>query len=335
MTVRKPILIVAGSKTPNLVNVWGDTLTKVTIHDEEGLESDECVLTFRVKPPFPAMPPKGTRYVVSVGWASDAMAKTGVYTVQRRALRGDPEGGHEMEVTCRSAALDGKARAIDSAHYDDKTFGEIVSAVAGTMGLSAVVAPALRDLKIPYRVRLQQGALDFLSDLADEHGGAVKVADDKVVVVERGSGKSASGAALPTLMFRYSPSYEFEFELEPRGEVDETEGEWWDDTKGKWVREKAKTGKEGGRLRRPHPYASKDEAKRGSKAAAKERKRQTSSGHVQGPGDPAAVAGCPAKVSGFGPDADAEDWIAKTIEHEIDPGSGWITTYELEVKGEK
>jgi phage protein D len=335
MTVRKPILIVSGAKTANLVAVWGDALAKVTIRDEEGSESDECVLTFRVRPPFPAMPPKGTKYVVSVGWETSGMAKTGVYTVQRRSIRGDPESGHEMVVTCRSADLDGKARAIDSAHYDDKTFGEIVSAVAGAMGLSAVVAPKLRDLKIPYRVRLQQGGLDFLTDLADEHGGAVKVADGKIVVVERGSGKSASGASLPILNLFYSPSYEFEFDLEPRAEVDETEGEWWDDAKGKWVQEKSKTGKSGGRLRLPHPYASKDEAKRGAKAAAKERQRQTGSGRVQGPGDPAAVAGCPAKCSGYGPDADAQPWIAKAIEHDIDPGTGWITNYELEVKGEE
>ncbi len=334
MTIRKPIVIVKGPKTANLIDVWGDTLTKIKLHDATAHDSDTCTLTFRVSPPFPALPPKGTRYEVSVGWAASAMAKAGVYTVQHSAFSGDPESGHEITVECRAADLLDKVKTVDSGHWDDKTLGEIVDDVARTMGKTALINPELRSIKIPYRARLDQEAGDFLSDLADDFGGAYKVAGDKVIMTVRGSGQSASGAALPTITVTYSPSYEFHFEFEPRGDYAESVAGWYDDETGTWVDESDQgTGK--GRLASPHRRPSKAEAKHAAKAKRGERHRQSATGSVQGPGDPAAVAGCPVIAKGYGPDADGTAWVSASIDHDIDPGNGWIMTIDLETKEKK
>lgn len=334
-TVRKPVVVVMGPKTANLIDVWGDALTSIHIEDGTGKNSDKATFTFRVAAPYPAMPPKGTRYVVSLGWSETSRAKTGVYTVQRAGLGGDPESGTAMKVECRAADLADTVKTSDSGHWDDKTLGEIVDDVAGRMGASAVVDPALRSIKIGYRARIDQEAGDFLSDLVEDFGGAVKFADGKVVVLARGSGRSASGATLPTITITHDPAYEFNFEFEPRGDDAESIGGWWDDETGTW-REESDQGDGKGRLARPHGWPSEAEAKHGARAARQERKRQSATGSVQGPGDPAAVAGCPVVCKGFGPDADATAWVAKGISHEIDPGaSGWIMTIELETKTEK
>lgn len=331
MTVRRPIVVVRGPKTADLVAVWGDTLLGVKIHDATAHDSDTCTLTFAVQPPFPAMPPKGTRYAVSVGWSATAMAKTGVYTVQRSSLSGDPESGHELVVECRAADLSDKAKAGDSGHWDDKTLGEIVDDVAGKMGLKAKVDPALRAIKIPYRARLDQEATDFLSDLADDFGGAFKIAGEHVVMTQRGSGKSASGAELPTITAVYAPSYGFGFDFEPRGDDAEAVGAWWDEETGSW-RTETDEGKGKGRQARPHPWPSKKEAKVGAKAKRAERQRQSATGHVELVGDPNAVAGCPVVCKGYGPDADGTAWVSESIDHDIKPGAGWLMTVNLETK---
>ncbi len=331
MTVRRPIVRVKGPKTADLVAVWGDTLLSVKLHDATAHDGDTCTLVFAVRPPFPALPPKGTRYVVSVGWATVAMAKVGVYTVQRSVLGADPEGGHTLSVECRAADLSDKAKTVDSGHWDDKTLGEIVDDVAGKMGLMAKVDPALRAIKIPYRARLDQEAADFLSDLADDFGGAFKIAGDHVVMTRRGAGTSASGATLPTIAVDYASCYGFSFEFEPRGEEAESAGAWWDEEQGHW-REETDKGKGKGRLARPHPWPSKGEAKKGAKAKRRERQRQSATGHVEVVGDASAVAGCPVAVAGFGPDADGTAWVAEAIDHDIDPNGGWIMTINLETK---
>ena len=331
MTIRKPIVVVQGPKTANLLAVWGDTLTSIKIHDATAHDSDTCTLTFAVSSPFPPLPPKGTRYVVSVGWAADALAMTGLYTVQRSSIAGDPESGHTITVECRAADLSDKAKTVDSGHWDDKTLGEIVDDVAGKMGLSARVAPSLRSIRIPYRARIDQEAADFLSDLADDFGGAFKIAGEHVVMTERGSGQSASGAELPTIEMHYDTAYGFSFDFEPRGDDAEAVGSWWDEETGTW-RDESDEGTGKGRLARPHPWPSKDEAKRGAKAKRRARKRQSATGSIEGPGDPAAVAGCPIRAIGFGPDADGTPWIAASVEHDIQPAHGWLMTIDLETK---
>ncbi len=332
MAIRTPIVMVQGPRTANLLSVWGDTLTSVRIRDAVGHESDTCTLTFRVAPPFPAMPPKGTRYAVQIGWAQDAMALAGIYTVQRTGLRGDPEGGHAMSVECRAADLIDTAKSVDSGHWDNATLGAIVSDVAKGLGLQATVDPALKALSIPYRARVQQEALDFLSDLADDFGGAIKVAGGKLMMTERGAGRTASGGPLPTLTIAYDPAYDFAFDFEPRGAYRTSQGRWYDEATGTWQDEDDESEGGKGRLARPHPWPSKAEARHGARAAARERGRQSATGHVTVAGDPAAVAGCPVQVIGFGPDADGTAWCAESVEHHIEPGAGWITTLTLETK---
>lgn len=331
MTLRKPIIIVQGPRTANLLSVWGDTLVGIQIHDATANDSDSCTLTFRVAPPFPALPPQGTRYVVKVGWSADALGMTGIYTVQRVTLEGDPESGHLMRVVCRAADLADGAKSADSKHWDDKTLGEIVDDVAGSMGRPAVVDPDLRSIKIPYRARLNQSPGDFLSDLADDFGGAFKDAGDKVVMTQRGSGRSATGQPLPTITFAYERTYDFSFDFEPRGADEEAGLMWWNPDKGRWETERDE-GAGKGRLLPPRPRPSKDEARRGAAAARKEHQRQSASGSVSGPGNPLAVAGCPVTVTGFGPDADGTEWIAESIDHDIDPAGGWIMTVNLETR---
>lgn len=332
MAVRKPVVVVQGPKTANLLDVWGDTLTSIRLHDAVGYQSDSCTLTFSVSPPFPALPPKGTTYTVSVGWSFDALAKVGVYTVQNAALTGDPDSGVEMTVECRAADLAALGKSFDSRHWDNKTVGEIVADVAKSLGMTALVAPVLRSIKIPYVARLEQEAFDFLSDVGDAVGGAIKAAGGRISMTERGSGKSASGLVLPTIRFSYDAAYGFDFRFEPRGAYETSEGRWYDEAKGEWVEEKA-TERGKGRLAKPHPAPSREEAKKGASALGDERGRQSATGEVEGPGDPAAVAGCPVEVAGFGPDADGTEWIAESIEHDIVPDGGWTMRVSLETKG--
>lgn len=329
--VRRPIVIVQGPQTSDLVSVWGASLIGVSIHDATAHDSDTCRLIFAISAPFPDLPPKGTRYVVSVGWSSTTMAKTGVYTVQRCSIDGDPESGSTLTIECRAADLSDKAKAVDSGHWDDTTLGAIVDDVAGKMGLSAVVDPDLRSIAVAYRTRLDEPAVAFLTDLADDFGGAIKIAGGKVVVTKRGSGRSASGATLPTLTFTHGPEYHFNFEFEPRGDDAESVGAWWDEETGSW-RDETDEGSGKGRFATAHPWPSKSEAKHGAKAKRGEHKRKSATGSVEGPGDPAAVAGCPVVVTGYGPDADGTAWIAESIDHEIKPDGGWLMTATLETK---
>ena len=84
-----------------------------------------------------------------------------------------------------------------------------------------MVAPALENIEIPYRLRWRQSPLDFATDLADEIGGILKPKAGKLVVMERGAGQSASGRTLPPILMRHDPSFEYEVEIEDGSRLDQ------------------------------------------------------------------------------------------------------------------
>ena len=334
MSVRRPIVTVVGPSGRDLVPFWGTTLLGVTITDQAGYESDEAVLRFTAPPFVP--PAKGTRYTVSAGWARDALAMTGTYTVSRVRFVGDPEQGEMMEVVCRAADFLDKMKASGSKHYDPKngfgTAGKIFRALAAEAGVPAVIASEIDAIEIPYRLRWNQSLLDFATDLADEVGAIVKPQAGKFVVLARGDGKSGSGKALPQITIQHDPSYAWSVDIEERSSVERTEMAWFDAKAGRMKNEKAETGRKGGRSAGMHPQPSKAEARKGASARAQELSRFTGTASFEGPGRPEAVAGAPLKCSGFGETIDGIEWEAAGITHEIEPEGGWITTIEAQTK---
>jgi hypothetical protein len=334
MSVRKPVVMVIGPGGRDLVPFWGTSLLGVTITDQAGYESDEAVLRFSAPPYEP--PAKGTLYTVRVGWSRDALAMTGRYSVSRVGFSGDPDAGEIMTVTCRAADFVERMKATGSRHYDEKngfgTAGQIFRALAAEAGVPAAVAAEIDGIEIPYRLRWNQTAIDFASDLADEIGAIVKPQAGRLVILARGSGASASGKELPEILVRHDPSYSWEVDLEERSSVERTETAWFDPKTGRTRSERAATGRTGGPSAGMHPQASRGDARKAAAARAQELSRYTGTGSFEGPGRPEAVAGAPVTVTGFGQTIDAIAWEASGVTHEIEPEGGWITTIEVQTK---
>ena len=336
-TVRTPVLRITGPSGGNLVASLGDAFLGVTITDQDGYESDECTIRVAAAAPFPAPPARGTPYTVWVGYADGAMAMTGFYAFQRASFIGDPESGEEMHLVCRAADFIDADKTVDSRHYDAETghgrAGAIFQELATEMGVSAVIAPEIAAIAVPYRLRWRQSAIDFATELGDDIGAAVKPQAGRLVIRARGSGASGSGLGLPTLTIPHDPSYGHEVSLEPREEYQEIETPWFDPALGRMLSEALKTAFTASRLSFPHPFPTQGEAKRGAAAIAQEMARMTGTGSFEMAGTSLAVAGAPATCSGFGPAIDSIPWQIASVEHTIDPGdAGWITTVEVQTQ---
>lgn len=334
MTVRRPILSVTGASGSNLVPMWGADLLGVTITDQEGYESDEAVLRFKA-PPFDP-PPKGSVYTIRAGWAGSGLAMFGIYTVSRTGFGGDPESGETMEVYCRAADFLDKMKQTGSGHFDIEngfgTAGKIFGALAKEAGVPAVVAPSIDGIEIPYRLRWNQSALDFATDLADEIGAVVKPQAGKLVVRERGKGKSASGKDLPTIKIQRDPLYAWDVDIEERTAHQTAQTAWFDPKTGRLKTEVANALKRGGPRTALHISPSETEARKSAAALAQSLSRWTGTGSFEMPGEPLALAGAPVTVSGFGATIDAMKWESSAVTHDITPDIGWITTVEVETK---
>ncbi|MGX1100272.1 phage late control D family protein [Amorphus sp. MBR-141] len=332
--IRKPVLKVYGASGNDLVPQWGRTLLGVSITDSAGYESDEAVIRFSGGLENP--PPKGAPYVIHVGW-NDGAPMIGRYTVSRFGGGGDPDSGEEMFIVCRAADFVDKMKRTRSKHYDAAgglgTAGAIFRALAAEAGVPAAIAPELDQIEIPYRLRWNQTALDFGTDLADDIGAVMKPQAGRLVVLKRGAGKAASEAALPPIRVTRGPSFGWDCDIEERRAVKTTEGGWFDPATGKLVQAPFETGRGAGLALPMHPFASRGEAELGARALAQELGRYSGTASFEAPGDPAAVAGAPVEPSGYGPVVDAIAWEASTVMHDVDPaGDGWSMTIECQTR---
>ncbi|SCM75457.1 putative phage late control D protein [uncultured Pleomorphomonas sp.] len=333
MTLRRPIIQVEGPSGRDLVPLWGPALTSVHITDARGYESDQLVLTFADAPPSWSAPPRGTHYKVYLGWEGETPQLYGVYTSQRNRYRGSPDEGCGFEVVCRAADMVDKLKTAGTGHYDGKTVGEIVGDIAREMGVEAAVAADIADRIVPYRLRWYQGAGDFLTRLGDDIGAVIKPQAGKLVALKRGSGQSAGGKDLPAITFTYDPLYEFEADVEPRGQYAKVRGGWIDPKTGS-RKTKVTEGSGAGTAELVHPFASEDDLDTALAAAKDQQEQQAETATFSGPGDARAIAEAPVKATGFGADIDGKDWIAETVDMDIVPDGGWTMTVQCTVKGQ-
>ncbi|WP_205756236.1 hypothetical protein [Labrenzia sp. 011] len=333
--IARPYVIVSGPTSANLVPFWGSDLLSVSITDQAGYESDEAVLTFKA-PPF-SPPPKGTRYSIKAGFLPGPAADFGSFTVSRTAFGGSAEDGETMEVHCRAADFIDKMKASGSKHYDPEngfgTAGKIFESLAAEAGVSALVSPAIASIEIPYRLRLNQSLLDFATELADEIGAVVKPQAGKLVVLERGKAQSGSGKDLQPILIDRRRVYGWDVDIEERPAHEKTETSWYDPQKGRVGRENQSFGEKGGPFSALHLTPSQAEAKKTAATMATALTRWSGTGSFEMRGNPAAVAGAPVTLTGFGAAIGAVQWVAGSVSHTIDPeGGGWVTTVEVETR---
>ena len=138
--MKTPIVRITGQSGTDLIPKWKSLLESVTYTDNEGGEADELEITFVVAPPFPAPPPKGTRYVLEYGWAKERLRNAGVFTYQNSGLNKSAGDAWTMTITARSADFVEADKSADLEHYENTTAGKIFEKLAAEAGKSAAVS---------------------------------------------------------------------------------------------------------------------------------------------------------------------------------------------------
>lgn len=338
MSWRKPTLIInnAGGKNilPGLSGLW----LSCKVSEQAGEESDTAEIVCVGPPSKFGLPSWGDEFAILGGWADEGPVMQGRFTVQKIIPAGDPVDGDRITIQLRAADYVDKLKGHASKHYDDTTYGEIIRDIAKQAGLKAEVDDAVAKIKVPYRLRWNQSHIDFATELSDEVGAICKPAGGRLIAVERGSGKSATGKDLTPIEIRRTEGFGYEIEIEPRPEVGEIAASWHDGKAGKRKVKKHKTGRKGPLHALPHPFRSEDEAARAAEAEAYEMGNDTGSGFFESPGLPHAHAEARVNVSGYGWPIDGS-WKAEGVEKFWDADGGFVTTVHVKAgdddKGKK
>ncbi len=311
-------------------------LIKATLRDEAGQSSDTCTIDLDDRNNEIEAPAKDDVMSVEIGWRETGLTLFGEFKVQSTAMKGSVSAGETMTIQAKGTDLKNKLKGEGNESFSNKTFGDIVKASAKRAGLTPEIDAELAAIQYAYKARTGQSEIDFLTRLADEAGGTLKVSAKKLAVVKRGGGKSASGKALAPILINRRDCAEWEFTPDGRPQYGRVVAPWTDNKDGKRKIETAETGLKGPDhvLRESEP--TKPRAKKKAEAEAQRLNRGTGAGEMKLYGRPEAQAEADVICSGFRPEINGT-WRCKAVEHEFTQGAGFITKIEVSAteKGKK
>lgn len=328
-----PVIEVTIDGNP-VASAFFTVLVEARHRDNEGQEADTLDLTFDDRENQIPLPRKGAEIGFKIGYKEIGVFDKGTFKVEKASIRGSVQQGEFIIVSAKAADLRKDVKAEGTKAYENKKLEEIVKDEAEAMALKAVTDAELGKIDFDYRLKHDQSGMDFLTALADEVGAIVKPAGGKLVFQKRGSGKSAGGQTLETILILRSDCSEWEIEPDGRMQYGRVEASWTDPKTGKRKTHKHDTGLQGPPFVIREGFQDEKSAKKAAEAEGGRLNRQTGSGSFTIYGRPGAQAGAPVTLEGFRSGAQGE-WRATSIENVFRPGPSGLYETIVEIKAKE
>ena len=310
----------------NITALIADRLLSAEITDQAGVESDRLTLVIDDRDQRLELPSKGAKIEVSLGYIGQALVRMGSYVVDEVDV-----SGPDREMTIRANATDMNTgiKAPKERSWHQKTLGEIVRTIAGEHRLQPSISQALASRQLGH-VDQTESDMQLLQRLCAEQGATCKVADQRLVVAERASGKTTSGGDLPPAVISAGQCASWNATLANRGKY-QTVKAYWQDT-GAAQRTEVTAGSGDPVLTLKNSYSSADEARRAAESKLKSLSRGTGKVKINGlVGDPYMSAETTATLVGFRAGVDGDGWVINSVTHSFSD-SGYTCGLELESK---
>jgi phage protein D len=320
------------ANTKDITSIVADRLVSMRMRDETGNTSDmlEFVLADNLPSKPIAMPETGAALTLSLGYDSK-LTNMGSFIVDELAWEGPPD---RMIIRARSAAYD---MGNDGAYHlqthkvrswkAGTTIGAMVMKVAKEHGMTGVVASSLANIGLPHVDQQDESDLNMLLRIAKKYDAVVKPSGNHLVMAKRGEFKSATGQTLTPVTINKSDCDHYHYSQQKRDSAGSVVA-YWHSTK--TAKRNIITVGSGEPVRRIKQYfQTQAEAVAAAKAELSKRSRAMQTMHIILGGNPALGAECKVTLTGFRVDLPTT-WIAKTVEHILDPDAGYICDVELE-----
>ncbi len=323
-TTRKPVYRI--TLDGEIIQLQGRLVT-LSLVDKSGFESDELTIDISDHDGAVALPTKGAELTAEFGFENDTQNK-GEYIVDDIEHHGPPD-----VVTIRAHAANFRETLLQGREqsYHQTTLGDVLSQIAARNQLEPAIADKYSGIAIKHLDQNNESDANLLTRLARDYGAIGTIKSNRLLFIERATGKSASGASLPTATIIRSESDSHNYREVDRSErVTGVKAYYHVHKEGK--RKHVLVGTEGYCRNLKRTFATKAEAQRVAEA---ELKRLKSSAKTLGLnlalGRADLFAEQPLKVVGYKTVIDATSWYIKTITHTLDD-NGYTCAIECEVK---
>ncbi|PFH10850.1 hypothetical protein BCF11_3284 [Collimonas sp. PA-H2] len=292
--------------------------------------ADELSITLSDTDGQLAIPSKGARINVQIGWQESGLVDKGIFTVDEIEHSGAPD---LLTLRARTASLIDTFRQPVERSFHDTTLGAVIEMIAFQQELKAGIADALRGVKIAHLDQTRESDAAFLRRLGKKYDAAATVKNDTLLFMPAGRSKTASGRDLPLIRITRNLGDRHRYHSAERDSYSGVRVFWHDDRHG--LRRSVVAGLPGNSKRLRTTYANEADARAAAVAEWQRIQRGAATLELSlAIGDPALMPQSPVEVVGFKADIDNQDWLTAKVRHSISD-AGFTSSIELETRTEE
>lgn len=195
-------IVADGADITALIN---DRLLLLRTTDKPGMESDDFELRIDDRDSAVSLPSRGASIEVFLGYSGTALTRLGRYTVDEVELSGPPD---TLVIRGKASDMRGSGKTTRSGSWEGVSLASIVKDIAARNGWSPV-CPV--DTIVPRADQLSESDFNFITRLSKQFDCTAKVADGKLLVMQRQGGQSATGKALGNITLTRSDVSRWQF----------------------------------------------------------------------------------------------------------------------------
>ncbi len=298
----------------------------IRLEEHRGFEADTLNIVIDDAAGRIALPHREAEITLAIGFGADLVEK-GKFIVDSIAHSGPPD-----IITIGAHSADFKKDFIErkSKLYEAHTIGEIVEKIAGEHGFQYSVADRYRDIPLKAKQQADESDANFLTRLAEEFDAIATIKMGKLLFLERGIGKTASGQSMPTVTHRRSDGDQHSYSVNDRNHYTGVEVRYMPPNSS--TRKSLIIGEEERLFRVRKLYNDEREAEIAGEMKLKQLARDAASATLNiARGNPRISPESPLILQGFKKEMDAQKWIVTGVSHEINSQSGFTSELAAEV----
>ncbi|OOW70654.1 late control protein [Xanthomonas axonopodis pv. martyniicola] len=301
-------------------------LRDLTLTECRGGEADLLDLSIHDHDSKMALPKRGVRLAVALGWKATGLVDKGTFIVDEVEYSGAPD---IITVRARSADLTADMRRRRERSWHNTTLGAVLSTLAGEHGLTPRVAEALAKVKLPHLDQANESDMNLLTRLGQRFNAVATVKAGSLLVTPIGAGTTASGKPLPSITLTRRDGDQHRYSVADRDAYTGVRAYWVD--KGKARRQSVLVGTDDNAKRLQESYADEATARQHTHAELERAKRGIAKfDYTLAIGRADLFPEHIVTVSGFKPEIDGQRWLIAKTTHAIDGTSGFTTRIELD-----
>ncbi len=296
-----------------------DRLLRLTLQDAAGIENDTAEIELDNRDQAIVPPPTGAELDIYIGYVGQLVFK-GTYTVDEFS---EPLEIDTLTISAQAVKMKRSFKAPRDESYSNIMLGELVSQIADRHGYEARVESSLAGIHFSHLDQRAESDSNIITRLARENGAMFKVAANKLLLVPKQKGKTASGKDLPVIEITDPEHSRGTVTVQDREDYQSVVAHWFDEMAQEKQVERSGSGKPEFVIRKTH--ADQAAAQRAANAKLAELQRGNAQLNITRPLNPLIIAEGFLQVSRHKKNANGR-WLVESVSHAIEPGSVAETT---------